>query len=72
VADYRQQVLVAFAEVQESLTALELFALEAEALQRTEESATSTYQLALARYESGINSYLDRPMPSPTYTPSAA
>ena len=58
-AKYRQQVLVAFGEVQESLTALKHFAVEAEAIARTEEAATRTYNYAKARYEGGIVSYLE-------------
>jgi len=58
-AKYRQQVLVAFGEVQENLTALKLLAVEASAVQRTRESATRTYEYARARYEGGIVSYLE-------------
>jgi multidrug efflux system outer membrane protein len=58
-AKYRQQVLVAFGEVQESLTALKYLASEAEAVARTEDAATRTYNYARARYEGGIVSYLE-------------
>ncbi|MBL9134235.1 MAG: multidrug efflux RND transporter permease subunit [Verrucomicrobiales bacterium] len=59
VANYRQQVLIAFAEVQELLTAHRLQAEEAEVLQRTHDAAHRTYELARARYEGGIVSYLE-------------
>jgi multidrug efflux system outer membrane protein len=56
---YRQQVLVAFGEVQENLTALQLLDTESAALGRTEEAAARTFQYAQARYEGGIVSYLE-------------
>jgi multidrug efflux pump len=56
---YRQQVLVAFGEVQENLTALKFLADQAAAIGRTREAARQTYQYALARYEGGIVSYLE-------------
>jgi len=58
-AKYRQQVLVAFGEVQENLTALKLLTSEAEAVARTEEAAHRTYEYARARYEGGIISYFE-------------
>jgi multidrug efflux system outer membrane protein len=58
-AKYRQQVLVAFGEVQENLTALKLLANEAAAIERTREASTRTYEYARARYEGGIVSYLE-------------
>jgi multidrug efflux system outer membrane protein len=58
-ANYRQQVLVAFGEVQENLTAIGFLAAEAEAVARTEEAANRTYAFARARYEGGIVSYLE-------------
>jgi multidrug efflux system outer membrane protein len=58
-ARYRQQVLIAFGEVQESLTALKFLSTEAEAVARTEEAAARTYEYANARYEGGIVSYLE-------------
>ncbi len=59
VAKYRQQVLVAFGEVQENLTALRHLATEAEAVSRSHDSAHRTYELAKARYEGGIVSHLE-------------
>jgi multidrug efflux pump len=58
-AQYRQQVLIAFGEVQESLTALKFLSTEAEAVARTAEAAAHTYEYANARYEGGIVSYLE-------------
>jgi len=58
-ARYRQQVLVAFAEVQENLTALRILAAEAEAVGRAVEAAQRTFQFATARYEGGVASYLE-------------
>jgi len=58
-AKYRQQVLVAFGEVQENLTALKLLAIEADAVERTRAAAGRTFEYANARYEGGIISYLE-------------
>ncbi len=58
-ARYRQQVLVAFGEVQENLTALKLLAAEAEAVARTREAALRTYEYSRIRYEGGVVSYLE-------------
>ncbi len=58
-ANYRQSVLVAFGEVQESLTALKLLAREAETTARTEEAAQRTFEFAVTRYEGGIVSFLE-------------
>ncbi len=59
MARYRQQVLVAFAEVQEQLTALRLLEAEMATVQRTADAAQRTAALARARYEGGIASYLE-------------
>ena len=59
LANYRQQVLVAFGEVQELLTDLKLLEVEAESVQRTHAAAAQTFQLAQARYEGGVSSYLE-------------
>ncbi|MCC6233601.1 MAG: multidrug efflux RND transporter permease subunit [Verrucomicrobiales bacterium] len=58
-ARYRQQVLVAFAEVQEALTAERLLDEERAAVERTLTAAERTYQYAKARYEGGVVSYLE-------------
>jgi NodT family efflux transporter outer membrane factor (OMF) lipoprotein len=59
IANYRQRVLVAFGEVQDSLTAMRWLSTEAEAVQRTIQAAQRTADLARARYEGGIASYLE-------------
>jgi multidrug efflux system outer membrane protein len=58
-ANYRQQVLVAFGEVQEQLTSLKHLAAEAAAVERTHAASQRTYQQAQARYDGGIVSYLE-------------
>lgn len=58
-AKYRQQVLVAFGEVQENLTALKLLADETAAVARMHAAAHRTYDYARLRYEGGIVSYLE-------------
>jgi multidrug efflux system outer membrane protein len=58
-AEYRQRVLVAFADVQESLTALRFITDETSAITRLEAAAQRTADLARARYEGGIVSYLE-------------
>jgi multidrug efflux pump len=56
---YRQQLLVAFGEVQENLTALKILSTEAEAVARAQDAAQRTLQFASARYEGGVASYLE-------------
>jgi outer membrane protein, multidrug efflux system len=59
VADYRQQVLVAFQDVEDSLSALRYLSQQAE----SEDTAYQSYQKALdltnARYTTGLVSYFD-------------
>jgi len=59
VAHYRQQVLVAFGEVENSLSGMRHFADEAEAQQRAVSNAQRAADLATDRYRSGIVSYLE-------------
>lgn len=59
VADYRQRVLVAFGEVQDALTALKFLAGEAAAMDRMQNAAQRVADLARARYDAGIVSYLE-------------
>lgn len=59
VARYRQQVLVAFAEVENSLSAIRHLADQAAAQQRAVANARRSAQLATDRYRSGIVSYLE-------------
>ncbi len=58
-AKYRQQILVAFGEVQDYLTALRLLSVEADAVGRMRVAANRTFEYANARYEGGIVSYLE-------------
>ncbi|MGA2052381.1 MAG: efflux transporter outer membrane subunit [Opitutales bacterium] len=58
VAEYRQQVLVAFQEVEDGLSGLNLLALQAAAEQRAVSSAQRAYDLANSRYQEGSVSYL--------------
>lgn len=59
LAAYRQQVLVAFREVQEALAVQRLLSEEAEAQDRAVASARRAAELAQLRYRSGYVSYLD-------------
>ena len=59
VAHYRQQVLVAFAEVQENLTGLKFLAEQSVVSERATAAATEAARLARVRYDAGIVSYLD-------------
>ncbi len=59
VARYRQQVLVAFGEVQDQLTSLRHLGVEAEAVERERVAAARTFELAKVRYESGVANYLE-------------
>ena len=59
VAKYRQQVLVAFGEVQEQLTGLKHLSAEADAIERTRDAARRTHEFARARYDGGIVSYIE-------------
>jgi len=59
VARYRQQVLVAFSDIENSLAALRHFADQAAAQQRAVDNARRAADLAADRYRSGIVSYLE-------------
>ncbi len=59
VARYREQVLVAFRDVEDQLSALRLLAEQGEAQARAVESAVRTTSLSDARYRSGYVSQLD-------------
>ncbi len=59
VAQYRQQVLVAFREVQDALTATRLLAEQAVAQDRALASAKRAAALAQTRYDAGFVSYLE-------------
>jgi outer membrane protein, multidrug efflux system len=59
VADYRQSVLVAFAEVEDNLAGLRVLRDQAEATRDSLTSAERAFKLADARYRAGATSYLD-------------
>ena len=59
VALYRQQVLVAFGEVENSLSGIYHFAVQAEAQQRAVTNARRATELATDRYRSGIVAYIE-------------
>ncbi len=59
VANYRQQVLVAFGEVEDSLSGIRHLADQASAQQRAVTNARRAADLATDRYRSGIVSYIE-------------
>jgi outer membrane protein TolC len=59
VADYRQNVLTAFQEVEDNLAALRILSREREQQDEAVASAQKTLALAVDRYNSGIDSYLN-------------
>ena len=59
VADYRQQVLVAFQDVEDSLSALRYLAQQSEAENRAFDSYKKALDLTNARYTTGLVSYFD-------------
>jgi multidrug efflux system outer membrane protein len=59
IARYREQVLVAFRDVEDQLSALRLLAQEAEAQSRAVDAATRTTSLSDVRYRNGLVSQLD-------------
>jgi multidrug efflux system outer membrane protein len=59
VANYRQQVLVAFQDVEDSLSALKYLAIQAEAENRAYQDYQRALDLTNARYSTGLVSYFD-------------
>ncbi|HEY1097237.1 MAG TPA: efflux transporter outer membrane subunit [Alphaproteobacteria bacterium] len=59
VATYRQQVLVSFREVEDSLVSLRLDAQQAEQLYRAADAATKANHISDVRYKEGETSYLE-------------
>ncbi|HXR02050.1 MAG TPA: TolC family protein, partial [Pseudomonas sp.] len=59
VADYRQQVLVAFAEVEDNLAGLRILAGQAQQTDDAVVSAQRSADLAKMLYEAGRTGYLD-------------
>ncbi len=59
LAGYRQAILVAFGEVENSLSAIANLRTQAEVQQRARDSAAKAAKLARTRYEAGTSPYLD-------------
>ena len=59
VANYRQSVLNAFQAVEDNLAALRILALEVTQQQKTITSSAHYLDLALIRYKTGVDSYLN-------------
>jgi multidrug efflux system outer membrane protein len=59
LAQYREQILVAFKDVEDQLSALHLLAEQANAQERAVTSATRTTSLSDARYRNGLVSQLE-------------
>jgi multidrug efflux system outer membrane protein len=59
VADYRQRILVAFQEVEDGLSGVNLLAQQAAAQERAVNAAQRAYDIANARYKEGSISFLD-------------
>ncbi|MDB6066469.1 MAG: efflux system, outer rane lipoprotein NodT family [Pedosphaera sp.] len=59
IANYRQTVLTAFAEVEDNLAAQELLAVENEAEGAALQSARKTLEIANNRYRAGLVTYLE-------------
>jgi hydrophobe/amphiphile efflux-1 (HAE1) family protein/NodT family efflux transporter outer membrane factor (OMF) lipoprotein len=59
IALYRQQVLIAFGEVEDSLSAIHHLAVQSEAQERAVTSARRAADLATDRYRSGIVAYIE-------------
>ena len=59
VADYRQQVLVAFQDVEDSLSALHYLSQQGEAENRAVDAYKKALELTNARYTTGLVSYFD-------------
>jgi NodT family efflux transporter outer membrane factor (OMF) lipoprotein len=59
VASYRDTVLNAFREVQDDLTALEVFVRAQELQQQSVDAARRTLDISTSRYTGGLVSYLD-------------
>ena len=59
IADYRQTVLNAFAEVEDGLSGLRTLAAQAAALHAATGAADEAFAIAKVRYEAGATGYLD-------------
>ncbi|MGB9432654.1 MAG: efflux transporter outer membrane subunit [Candidatus Acidiferrum sp.] len=58
VAGYRQTVLTAFQQVEDNLAAERIMSKEIEQQEQAVQSAKKYFELALARYETGVDQYL--------------
>jgi multidrug efflux system outer membrane protein len=59
IANYRQQVLVAFQEVEDGLNGLQILNQQAQSLQKAVDAATKAWQISEKRYKAGLVSYLE-------------
>jgi multidrug efflux system outer membrane protein len=59
LADYRQQVLVAFQEVEDGLSDLRLLANETDILTSAVDSSSGATKLSIVRYKAGLVSYIE-------------
>ena len=59
VASYRQTVLTAFQQVEDSLAAVRILSQQIQQQQEAEQSAAQFVKLETARYETGIDPYID-------------
>jgi multidrug efflux system outer membrane protein len=59
VANYRQQVLVAFQEVEDGLSDLRLLSRQAEFLESAASTSASATKLSTIRYQAGLVSYIE-------------
>src|SRR5262249_10864990 len=59
VADYRQNVLTAFQEVEDNLAALSILADEANVQNAAVKAAANAVQISNNRYQGGIGTYLE-------------
>jgi multidrug efflux system outer membrane protein len=59
VANYRQQVLVAFQEVEDGLNGLQVLAQQGLSLQQATAAANQAWQISEKRYRAGLVSYLE-------------
>jgi outer membrane protein TolC len=59
VASYRQTVLTAFQQVEDNLSAVRILSKEIQQQQQAVQSAQRFLELAQARYETGVDQYLN-------------
>ncbi|HEV2274324.1 MAG TPA: efflux transporter outer membrane subunit [Acidobacteriaceae bacterium] len=59
VANYRQTILTAFQQVEDSLTATQVLSTQIQQQQQAIASAQKAYDLEMVRYQTGVDPYLD-------------